>query len=446
MSRWIILALLLSAIHVSSAQSPDAQILIKEVIIQFDHDKSDLKDNMISRLDEFIIGIDTLNKPYVTIEAHTDNSGSDSYNEVLSATRAASIRNYLVDIGISQSIVSDKAFGESLALTSNLTEKGRAMNRRAHVRLYHTLLSKPQLEEPIKPKYTPVVVSGRTVKAESGEALIAKVEVKGKSFDGQTKSDSTGYFEIEVPKGAVLKFISTPDAADFFPSTLMTKIVPDVINEGVVLVSEYLKTVTVSGTLIDENGIALQNGIIYFQWGEMINQTTSDEEGYFEMQIPEDEPVRISAFLKEYFYDGAVLKGDTISEAIKLELPKIEEGRRYVADDILFVGDRDVVLPTSQIHLQSLKKVIQMADGYCFKIEGHINQPRSPKVKRTSQNFQLSEKRAERIYNFLKMNGVTDERICFEGFGNWRMRFPNARSEKEMRLNRRVEVQVIPCE
>lgn len=67
----------------------------------------------------------------VVIYTHTDNHGSAQRNMSLSISRARSIIRYLVYQGnIAHSRLSGVAMGESAPLTSNLSARGRAINRR----------------------------------------------------------------------------------------------------------------------------------------------------------------------------------------------------------------------------------------------------------------------------------------------------------------------------
>ena len=66
----------------------------------------------------------------VQIQGHTDSKGSDAYNQKLSAERAASVKQLLVNNGIAASRLTIKGFGESKPTASNDTEEGRAHNRR----------------------------------------------------------------------------------------------------------------------------------------------------------------------------------------------------------------------------------------------------------------------------------------------------------------------------
>lgn len=72
----------------------------------------------------------------VRIVGHTDNVGSDSYNQTLSERRAAAVRQYLIDNGgINASRMESEGRGESQPSVSNQTEEGRAQNRRVELEL-----------------------------------------------------------------------------------------------------------------------------------------------------------------------------------------------------------------------------------------------------------------------------------------------------------------------
>jgi outer membrane protein OmpA-like peptidoglycan-associated protein len=70
-----------------------------------------------------------------SLEGHTDNTGSDALNQKLSEERAAAVKNFLVENGISASRLTSKGFGESTPVESNKTAKGKANNRRVEVKL-----------------------------------------------------------------------------------------------------------------------------------------------------------------------------------------------------------------------------------------------------------------------------------------------------------------------
>jgi OOP family OmpA-OmpF porin len=65
-----------------------------------------------------------------SIEGHTDSDGDEAFNLKLSEQRAASVKNKLIELGISPDRLSTKGFGESLPVDNNFTAEGKANNRR----------------------------------------------------------------------------------------------------------------------------------------------------------------------------------------------------------------------------------------------------------------------------------------------------------------------------
>jgi OOP family OmpA-OmpF porin len=69
------------------------------------------------------------------IDGHTDNVGSDEYNQKLSDDRAASVRNYIISKGIDASRITSAGHGESMPIATNNTAAGRQQNRRVEMKL-----------------------------------------------------------------------------------------------------------------------------------------------------------------------------------------------------------------------------------------------------------------------------------------------------------------------
>jgi OOP family OmpA-OmpF porin len=68
------------------------------------------------------------------IEGHTDNVGSDAYNQRLSERRAESIKSYLVQhFAIAPERLMAKGYGKARARATNDTQEGRDQNRRVEV-------------------------------------------------------------------------------------------------------------------------------------------------------------------------------------------------------------------------------------------------------------------------------------------------------------------------
>ncbi len=67
------------------------------------------------------------------IEGHTDSVGSDAYNQTLSEKRAGSVRDYLVNNGVSINNVIARGMGKGNPVADNSTAAGRKLNRRVEL-------------------------------------------------------------------------------------------------------------------------------------------------------------------------------------------------------------------------------------------------------------------------------------------------------------------------
>ena len=110
-------------------------VVMDERTLLFDFDKSVVKEQYIPILRN-VIDYMVENNYDVTIVGHTDSKGSESYNEKLAMRRAISVKEKLLELGLSPDrIVGLEARGELEPVASNETEEGRAQNRRIEFNL-----------------------------------------------------------------------------------------------------------------------------------------------------------------------------------------------------------------------------------------------------------------------------------------------------------------------
>ena len=101
--------------------------------IYFDFNEATLQPQSERTLKEIADALKSVSRR-VTIEGHTDNIGSDRYNDDLSARRAASVKAALVqNYSIDGMRLSTAGYGERRPVESNDTLSGRARNRRVEL-------------------------------------------------------------------------------------------------------------------------------------------------------------------------------------------------------------------------------------------------------------------------------------------------------------------------
>ncbi|OGU39788.1 MAG: hypothetical protein A2X61_10485 [Ignavibacteria bacterium GWB2_35_12] len=117
-------------IYLSPLESGNTRLLVF-----FDYDKSDLKDESIPELERVIEFLRANPEIKIQIEGHTDDVGSDEYNNKLSNERANSVKSYLINAGIEANRIKAVGYGKKQPLKKETTDEGRAMNRRVAMRI-----------------------------------------------------------------------------------------------------------------------------------------------------------------------------------------------------------------------------------------------------------------------------------------------------------------------
>lgn len=106
------------------------KVVINDVLL-FDFDSAVLKQGGTGAIDR---AYDKFNGnahvAKVVITGHTDDRGSDQYNQVLSEARANAVRSYLINKGVNEGMLEARGMGESKPAMSNETAQMRQFNRR----------------------------------------------------------------------------------------------------------------------------------------------------------------------------------------------------------------------------------------------------------------------------------------------------------------------------
>lgn len=109
------------------------KIILKNIFYETDSYELNKKSLVeLTKLVEFLNNNNTLK---IEISGHTDNVGTSEYNQTLSENRAKSVYNYLIDAGINPERLVYKGYGETVPISTNDTEEGKAENRRTEIKI-----------------------------------------------------------------------------------------------------------------------------------------------------------------------------------------------------------------------------------------------------------------------------------------------------------------------
>jgi outer membrane protein OmpA-like peptidoglycan-associated protein len=103
--------------------------------LKFEFDKAELRPEdreLLSRIAGIIL---TSHDYTISVNGHTDDVGSEAYNQKLSERRAEAVRDYLVKSGLSADILSVTGHGKARPLVPGTSEAARAKNRRVELGL-----------------------------------------------------------------------------------------------------------------------------------------------------------------------------------------------------------------------------------------------------------------------------------------------------------------------
>jgi OOP family OmpA-OmpF porin len=104
----------------------------------FDFDKSVLKPEGKTKLDDLAAKIKSINLEVIIAVGHTDSTGSDAYNQKLSVARSEAVKAYLVSKGIEKNRIYTEGKGEKQPIADNKTKEGQAKNRRVEIEVVGT--------------------------------------------------------------------------------------------------------------------------------------------------------------------------------------------------------------------------------------------------------------------------------------------------------------------
>jgi len=110
-----------------------SKIVLQNIFFEFN--KAILQPESKPELDRLVKLLNDVPSLKLEISGHTDNIGTQAYNEQLSEDRAKAVVDYLIKQGIGPDRLTHKGYGFSQPIADNTTEEGRALNRRTEFKV-----------------------------------------------------------------------------------------------------------------------------------------------------------------------------------------------------------------------------------------------------------------------------------------------------------------------
>jgi general secretion pathway protein A len=105
------------------------------LVIYFNHNSFEISDASLGILNRLAKLLMNKQETKIFITGYTDSTGPISYNKAISKRRAETVKNYLINNGVSLSKITAVGLGSQDFIASNETEKGRRLNRRVEIQL-----------------------------------------------------------------------------------------------------------------------------------------------------------------------------------------------------------------------------------------------------------------------------------------------------------------------
>lgn len=194
--------------------------------------------------------------------------------------------------------------------------------------------------------------------------------------------------------------------------------------------------------ILKTKNIKISNRLVQEVFGEDFKQSKIQAENRkvtFTYRTPDEPIIQTELLIEENPKEESIvekIEKERMSLTDKFEKAKI--GDRIVINNIHFQFNSENIIPESEPLLEQLLFIMEMNPDLEIKVFGHICCNPDPK------DTKLSYRRALKIFNYLRENGIQLRRLAYKGFGsNQPIYTIPEKSEEEKIANRRVEIEIV---
>ncbi|PLX05495.1 MAG: hypothetical protein C0594_07200 [Marinilabiliales bacterium] len=172
----------------------------------------------------------------------------------------------------------------------------------------------------------------------------------------------------------------------------------------------------------------------------VVKSNSEQETGNYLVSLPTERNYAFNIFKEGYMFhsESFSLKNLKNPKSYNMDfaLKPIKENETVILKNIFFETDSFTLKPESKSELEVLIQFLNENPALSIEIGGHTDNTGSKEY-----NKELSEKRAESVYNYLLDNGISKEKLSYKGYDFSEPIAPNDTPEGRA-LNRRTEFKV----
>jgi len=195
------------------------------------------------------------------------------------------------------------------------------------------------------------------------------------------------------------------------------------------------------GQLKNEKNEAVKEGEIEIAYGNSGKKTTlevSKDDGNYAavVEVTKDEAVTVTLKKEGSAFSSKVITPESLNtNSLKVDMTAqtLKAGQSYNIEDLLFETDSYALQKNSTLIIERFSEYLKENPTFKIAIHGHTDD-----VGDDAKNLKLSENRAKAVVEYLVQQGVSKERLTYQGFGESKPKFPNTSNENRAK-NRRTE-------
>lgn len=293
----------------------------------------------------------------------------------------------------------------------------------------------------------PYTLSGTITNERNGSPVQAEIVFRtltGDSVAYRVVSNAeTGYYAITFEDKTNLQMEVIASDYYGYQQNLMLSNEEASSGEKNIALRRSITTYTITGVVREEETPAKLQAMIKIYLPDdqapIAADTTSATDGKYEINLDNAGPFLMEVTAEGYFFRNRALQfhPDTTLMVQNFELQKIKTGARIVIANILFNTGNATLRAESYAELNKLAALLHENPQVRIEVSGHTDNTGSAAV-----NKRLSRSRALSVRNYLVSQGISGDRVDFEGYGFDRPIAPNE-TEEGRAANRRVEIEVL---